>query len=57
MSKKLQLNQKVAHKGTNENANVKYTVTIVGFDRLAINVQNSHKDRYWLNAWDLCKVP
>lgn len=53
----LKVGQRVAHYGTNENANTLYTGTILYFDQAAIRFKNDNGQEYWLNAWNLVKAP
>ena len=55
--KNLKIGQKVAHKGTNENAHIIHVVTIVEFEFMLIWVKTDKGTRYAINSWDICKMP
>ncbi len=52
--KKLFIGKKIYYAGTNENEGKAFPVTIVGFDRLAIEVKGADNHVFFLNTWQLC---
>lgn len=57
-TKGLKIGSRIAHRGSDcETYDNVYVVTIIGYDRMAIEVKTDTGETYFINTWDLCEMP